>query len=182
VEALTPIGFQNLDEFNHAVHKICSKLRFCEKEPSEAEKIENTLSSMLPSERIITQQYREKKFTVYSSLVHTLKQAEKSHELTVWNSNQHPLGTAPLPQVHANVKKFGPNGNIQTENSSGKGKRKRAKKPHGNVQKGKCISKPKNDSSNKTACFRCDCYNHIAKKCKTPKHLVDLYMKSMGRT
>jgi hypothetical protein len=98
---------------------------------------------MLPSERIITQQYREKNFTVYSSLIQTLKQIEKSHELTVWNSNQHPLGIAPLPEVHANAKKYGPNGNTQTVNSSGKGKCKRAKKPRGNVQKGKGISKPK---------------------------------------
>jgi hypothetical protein len=174
--------FKTVDEFNHAVHKICSKLRFCEREPTEADKIEKTLSTMLPSERIITQQYREKNFTVYSSLIQTLKQAEKNHELTVWNSNQRPLGTAPLPEVHANAKKNGPKGNIQTENSSSKGKRKRAKKPRGNVPKGKGISKPKNESSNKIACFRCGCNNHIAKKCRTPKHLVELYMKSVGRT
>jgi hypothetical protein len=99
---------------------------------------------MLPLERIITQHYREKNFTVYSSLIQTLKQAEKNHELTVWNSNQRPLGTAPLPEVHANAKKNSPKGNIQTENSSSKGKRKRAKKPRGNVPKGKGISKPKN--------------------------------------
>jgi len=49
--------FKSVDEFNHAVHKICSKLRFCEKEPSEVDKIEKTLSTILPSERILTQQY-----------------------------------------------------------------------------------------------------------------------------
>jgi hypothetical protein len=43
------------------------------------------------------------------------------------------LGTAPLPEVHANAKKNGLKGNIQT----GKGKHKRAKKPRGNVPKGK---------------------------------------------
>jgi hypothetical protein len=53
---------------------------------------------MLPSELIIIQQYREKKFTVYSSLIQTLKQEEKSHELIVWNSNMRPLDTAPLPE------------------------------------------------------------------------------------
>jgi len=58
---------------------------------------------MLPSERIITQQYREKNFTEYSSLIQTLKQAEKSCELTMWNSNQRPLGTTPLPEIHANA-------------------------------------------------------------------------------
>jgi hypothetical protein len=25
------LGFETVDEFNHAVHKICSKLRFCER-------------------------------------------------------------------------------------------------------------------------------------------------------
>ena len=68
--------FKSVDEFNHVVHKICSKLRFCEKEPTEAEKIEKTLSTMLPSERIITQQYREKNFTEYSSLIQTLKSTQ----------------------------------------------------------------------------------------------------------
>ena len=77
--------FKTVDEFNHAVHKICSKLRFCEKEPSKADKIKKTLSTMLPSERILTQQYREMNFIVYSSLIQTLKQVEQSHELTVWN-------------------------------------------------------------------------------------------------
>jgi hypothetical protein len=174
--------FKNVDEFNHVVHKICSKLRFCEREPTEADKIEKTLSTMLPSERIITQQYHEKNFTVYSSLIQTLKQAEKNHELTVWNPNQRPLDTAPLPKVHVNAKKNGLKGNIQTENSSSKGKCKRAKKPRENVPKGKGISKPKNESSNKIACFRCGCNNHIAKKCRTPTHLVELYMKFVGRT
>ena len=88
---------------------------------------------MLPSERILTQQYREKNFTVYSSLIQTLKQAEKNHELTVWNSNQRPLGTAPLPEVHANVKNTGSNRNQQSGNFSSKGKQKRARKPRVNV-------------------------------------------------
>jgi hypothetical protein len=91
------------------------------------------------------------------------------------------LGTAPLPEVHANAKKNGPNGNMQTGNSSGKGKRKRAKKQRDNIKKGKGISKQK-DSGNKIVCYRCGCNNHIAKKCRTPKHLVNLYMKSMGHT
>ncbi len=58
----------------------------------------------------------------------------------------------------------------------------RAKKPRGNAKKGKGNSKPNNESGNKTSSIRCGCYNHIAKKCRTPKHLVDLYMKYMGRT
>ena len=45
--------FKTIDEYNHAVHRVSQKLRFCGKEPTEAEKIEKTLSTMLPSETII---------------------------------------------------------------------------------------------------------------------------------
>ena len=42
--------FKSVADFNHAVHRICSKLKFCEKEPSDKDKIEKTLSTMLPSD------------------------------------------------------------------------------------------------------------------------------------
>uniref|UniRef100_J3NAG2 CCHC-type domain-containing protein n=1 Tax=Oryza brachyantha TaxID=4533 RepID=J3NAG2_ORYBR len=85
-----------------------------------------------------------------------------------------------FPTWAMDVKTNVPKGNKQTRKSSGKGKNKRSKKQHGTDKKGKCISKQKNDNSNKTTCFRYGCYNHIAKKCRTPRHLVELYMKSMG--
>ena len=90
------------------------------------------------------------------------------------------MGTAPLSEVHANNKQSGQNGKTQSGGSSGKGKRKRTRKPCGKFQKGKGISKPKSDKNNKTACYKCG-YNHVAKKCRAPKLLVDLYMKSADR-
>ena len=42
--------FKFVDAYNHAVHNISQKLKFCEKEPSDCDKIEKTLSTMLPSE------------------------------------------------------------------------------------------------------------------------------------
>jgi hypothetical protein len=45
--------FKTIREFNHVVRKISSKLRFCEKEPSDVEKIEKTLSTMLPTHMIL---------------------------------------------------------------------------------------------------------------------------------
>ena len=80
--------FKFVKAYNHAVHKISQKLKFCEKEPSDLDKIEKTLSTMLPSEQLITQQYREKGFTVYANLIQTLCQVEKNHDLTIWNSQQ----------------------------------------------------------------------------------------------
>ena len=58
--------FKSVADYNHAVHKICSKLKFCEKEPTDADKIEKTLSTMLPSDRVLQQQYRAKNYQVYS--------------------------------------------------------------------------------------------------------------------
>ena len=87
-------------DYNHAVHKICSKLKFCEKEPTDADKIEKTLSTMLPSDRVLQQQYRAKNYQVYSQLIHTLTQAEKHAELLMKNHHKHPVGSAPLPEVH----------------------------------------------------------------------------------
>ena len=83
-----------MDEYNHAVHRDSQKLRFCGKEPTEAEKIEKTLSTMLPAERILTLSYREKNFTDYALLIQTLHQAEKNHEITIWNSQQRPCTSA----------------------------------------------------------------------------------------
>jgi len=82
-------------DYNHAIHKICSKFKFCEKEPIDADKIEKTLSTMLPSDRVLQQQYRAKNFEVYSKLIHTLSQAEKHDELLMKNHHKRPIGSAP---------------------------------------------------------------------------------------
>jgi len=54
--------FKTVSDYNHVVHRICSKLQFCEKKPTDADKIEKTLSTMLSSEMILQQQYRERCF------------------------------------------------------------------------------------------------------------------------
>jgi hypothetical protein len=41
--------FKSIEDYNHAIHKVCAKLQFCEKEPSEEYKIEKTLQTILPS-------------------------------------------------------------------------------------------------------------------------------------
>uniref|UniRef100_J3NDB7 Uncharacterized protein n=1 Tax=Oryza brachyantha TaxID=4533 RepID=J3NDB7_ORYBR len=181
--------FKSVGEYNHAIHKICAKLKFCEKEPSDADKIENTLSTMMPAGRILHQQYRERNFHVYSELINTLLQAERHNEILVWNSNKRPFGAAPLPEVHTNTqttnnkngeskppfKKFKAKGKGK---GKGENKRKREHKPHYS-HKGKNI--PNKDIDKSKLCQKCGCYSHITKKCRTPRHLVNLYLKSVGR-
>jgi hypothetical protein len=129
---------------------------------------------------ILQQQYRQRGFTIYSELIKTLLQAERHDELLLWNSNKGLTGSKPLPKVHANTHNRKQKGVIQNGNpktSNAKNKRKRQNKPRG--AKGKDNSKSNRDKSK--TCERCGYYNHLTKKYRTPKHLVELYLKSVGR-
>jgi hypothetical protein len=90
------------------MHKLSSKLKFCEKEPTDVEKIEKTLSTMLPAHMILQQQYHQRGFTVYSELIKTLLQAKRHNKLLIWNSNQGPIRAKPLLEVHATTQKKPP--------------------------------------------------------------------------
>ena len=96
--------FKSMADYNHAVHRICSKLKFCEKEPTDADKIEKALSTMLPFDRVLQKQYRAHNYQLYSWLIHTLTQAEKHDELLLKNHHKRPIGSVPLPEVH-NIQK-----------------------------------------------------------------------------
>ena len=58
--------FKSMADYNHTVYRICSKLKFCEKEPTDADKIEKTLSTMLPYDRVLQQQYMAHNYQPYS--------------------------------------------------------------------------------------------------------------------
>jgi hypothetical protein len=167
--------YKYIGDYNHVVHKICAKLWFCEKEPSDEEKIEKTLITILPLDRVIKQQYCARKYQCYSELIQDLLQAEKHDELTMRNHHRYPIGTAPLPEVNYSSKgKEKVDGNKPPKNiaKSKKGKRNKHKK-----------NKFKDQSSGKgKKSFKGHCYggpNHIVKKCNIPQHLVDLYQKSL---
>jgi gag-polypeptide of LTR copia-type len=125
--------FKSIEDYNHAVHKVCAKLRFCEKEPSDGDKIEKTLQTMLPSDRILQHQYRARNYEHYSDLIHDLLQAEKHDELTIKNHHQRRVGAAPLPEVHHNDKNqnkpaFSKNKNSMKNAKAAKRRRNRQKK------------------------------------------------------
>jgi hypothetical protein len=82
----------------------CVRLHFCETEPSEVDKIEKTLQTMLLSDRILQHQYCVKNYQNYSDLVHDLLQPERHDELTLRNHHQCSIDSTPLLEVHHNVK------------------------------------------------------------------------------
>jgi hypothetical protein len=92
--------YKSIGDYNHVVHKICAKLQFHEKEPSDEDKIEKTLTIMLPSDRVLKHQYRTRNYQRYSELIHDLLQEKKHDELTMRNHHQRPIDTAPLLVVN----------------------------------------------------------------------------------
>jgi hypothetical protein len=96
--------YKSIRDYNHHVHKICDKLRFCKKEPSNEDKIEKTLTAMLPSDRVLKHQYRARNYQRYSELIQDLLQQEKHDELTMRNHHQCPIGMTPLSEVNYSSK------------------------------------------------------------------------------
>jgi hypothetical protein len=99
------MDFKYVVEYNSVVHKICTKHCFCNQPLDDAEMIEKTLSTFLPTNRILQQQYRRHKYTKYSDLIYDLLQAEKHDELLTKNHQMRPVGAAPPLEVHFNAQK-----------------------------------------------------------------------------
>jgi hypothetical protein len=58
--------YKSIGDYSHVVHKICAKLHFCVKEPSDEDKIEKTLTTMLSSDRVLKHQYCAWNYQLYS--------------------------------------------------------------------------------------------------------------------
>jgi hypothetical protein len=69
---------------------------FVKQEPFDEEKIEKTLTTMLPSDMILNHQCHAKNYQCYSELVQVLLQVEKHDVLTMRNHHQHHVGMTPL--------------------------------------------------------------------------------------
>jgi hypothetical protein len=171
------MDFKSIAEYNSDVHKICTKLHFFN-QPL----IEKTLSTFLPANRILQQQYRRHKYTKYSDLIYDLLQAKKHDELLTKKHQMRPVGVVPLPEVHFNAqnnnKKF--SGKKFKKNFKGKWKKHNFKKGKGSSNN-KDTFKKNNTHDNSQACERCGCRNHKTRKCHTTKHLDDLYQKHAGK-
>jgi hypothetical protein len=93
-------NYKFIGDYNHAVNNICAELQFCKKKPFDEDNIEKAFTTMFPSDRVLKHQYRVQNYQSYSKLIHALLQAEKHDELIMRNHHQHPVGTAPLPEVN----------------------------------------------------------------------------------
>jgi hypothetical protein len=121
-------GLKYIEDYNHAIHKDYTKLWFCEKEPSEEDKFEKTLQTMLPSDRVLQHQYRVRNYQ-YVVLIRDLQQAGKHDELNIKNHHQHRVGPTTLPEIHHNEKKpnFSKDNNMKKNDKSARRHRNKHK-------------------------------------------------------
>jgi hypothetical protein len=158
--------YKSIGDYNHNVYKICAKLQFCDKEPSDKYKIEKTLTIMLPSDRVLKHQYRAQNYQCYSKRIQDLLQAEKHDDLTIRNHHQRPIGTAPLPEV--NYSSRGKEKMDDAKPSKNVGKFKKEKKNKHKKNKSNDQSSRKGKKSFKR--HRCGGANHIARSSKFPNN------------
>ena len=69
-------NFKLVGEYNYTIFQICSQLELCGEEVTDAQMIEKTLSTFSANNVVLSQQYRERRFTKYSELISCLLIAE----------------------------------------------------------------------------------------------------------
>jgi hypothetical protein len=170
--------YKSIGDYNLDVHKICAKLRFCEKKPCDEDKIEKTLTTMLPLDRILKHQYCARNYQHYSNLVQDHLQAEKNYELTMINHHQRLVGTTSLCQRSITVQRVKKRWMVKTiiQIILVNPRKEKISKHKKNKYKNQSSGKGKKHFK----CHHCGGPNHIVKKCNIPQHLVDLYQKSLN--
>jgi hypothetical protein len=135
---------------------------------------------MLPSDRVLQHQYWVRNYQYHADLIRDLLQTEKHGELTIKNHHQCHVGAAPLLEIYHNKKKPSASKNSNPKKNGMSARRRR------NRQKNRKLSKMmKKDGTsskgNNMQCKACRAFKYTVQKCRTPKHLVALYKKSLGK-
>ena len=101
------------------------------------------------------------------------------------NHSARPTGSMAVPEAHANVAENSRNRKRGRGKGKWKGKRGAVFKDKGKGQPKERFEpkKEKGDHSGKEQgeCYRCGAKGHWSRKCRTPKHLVDLYQQSKNK-
>jgi hypothetical protein len=92
--------FKSVNEYNSAIFKIVSRLRMCGEKITDDSMLEKTFSTFHPSNMLLQQQYRERKFQKFTELIACLLVAEQNNELLLKNHQARPVGSTPFPEVN----------------------------------------------------------------------------------
>ncbi|CAM8915282.1 unnamed protein product [Rhodiola kirilowii] len=92
--------FKKVSEYNSAMFRIVTHLRFCGDTKTDDEMREKTFSTFHASNVTMQQQYRVRGFQRYSELIACLLIVEKNNELLIKNRQSRPTGSRPFSEVH----------------------------------------------------------------------------------
>ena len=187
--------FKTVSEYNSALFKISSQLKFYGENITEEDMLEKTFKTFHASNVLLQQQYRERRFTEYSQLISCLLVAEQNNEVLMKNHQSRPTGSEAFPEVNAiSSQNYGRGrgrgcgrsrglNSRQYNNSSSYQKRKapfhHQKWNNNELRQENGESAKKKSKSPQDTCYRCGMEGHWSRTCRTAKHLEDLYQASL---
>ncbi|KAG2325006.1 hypothetical protein Bca52824_007734 [Brassica carinata] len=179
--------FQKVEEYNSAVLRIASLLKYCGNPVSEAEMMNKTYNTFHKQLHFLPEIYRKMGYTRFSELMVALMLAEKNNELLIKNHNSRPTGAKAFPEVNATAIE---NSERRTQFNRGRGRRfnnKRGKtynpkwKGSNKWVRSEQVSKGK-ETQEDTTRRETRCYDVVRRTlvphCRTPPHLCKLYQES----
>ncbi|XP_073273254.1 uncharacterized protein [Primulina huaijiensis] len=192
--------WKNLKErFDHQ-RTTSSTLILCGEKVTDQDMLEKTFSTFHASNVLLQQQYRG--FQRYSELISCLLVAEQNNELLMKNHQMRPTGSTPFPKANgttffeeyeiafpeANANST-QNHNNESQRGRGRGCGQRRYYQQQNGKKHKTSHQQWNFNNEETKeksskvyeekCYRCGMEGYWSRTCRTAKHLVDLYQKSI---
>jgi hypothetical protein len=96
-------NFKTVTEYTTKLYSIVSELSWCGKRLSESDKIEKTLTTFSPAERILATQYRRMDHQTFDKLVAALLLDEKHGLLLQRNHDERRLPDPTLKPIHPEV-------------------------------------------------------------------------------
>ncbi|XP_021975561.1 uncharacterized protein LOC110870692 [Helianthus annuus] len=185
--------YKSVSEYNSALFRITSELKLCGEKITDEDMLEKTFSTFHASNMLLSQQYRERKFTKYSELISCLLVAEQNNKLLLQNHQARPVDASPLPEANA--------ANYQSGRGRGGGRGRGRDRGRGRSNTWRRESQNSKSSSSESSrqntgrpprgrtsgiqnniCYKCGMSNHWSRTCRTPKHLVEAYQQMMKET
>ena len=199
--ALRVLDFPNFSTYDSELHRIVAQLRLCGITVTEAELINKTLNSFPPACAILSQQYRNMKFTKYSDLMRYLQIGEQQQQILLQTAEKRPA-----KEIHNSEVKSQGNSAATPTSGSKASKSRNDRETHNSeaprrTPKGNAVkprnqwNKPNNRNSKsggnkqgqssqsnqspprqvKGNCHKCGRPGHYARECRSSEYLQTLY-------
>ncbi|KAI3819804.1 hypothetical protein L1987_13656 [Smallanthus sonchifolius] len=184
--------YKTVSEYNSALFRITSELKLCGEKITDEDMLEKTFSTFHASNMLLSQQYRERKFTKYSELISCLLVAEQNNKLLLQNHQARPVGASPFPEANMATTQSGHGkrrgGGPSRGRGRGRGRNNTWRRESHNSKPGSGESSRQNtgrpprgrpNRGQNNICYKCGMSNHWSRTCRTPKHLVEAYQRMM---